>query len=272
MAFIRKPNGRNIIITEGIAMNLYISTMRKLLSASFVCLLIAPIVTACAKSPAPVSVHGVNYSGETFSYVVTDPRNAKNTAGGELIEPYAAGGTMCCYELPKKWRPGLTISIQSTHWVGKLDDNTLRDVATTHLVEIPRYSDGKPGEIWVLRAGNGSMSVISSDFQPDHPKWPGQVKGWPVPSLEHQRTRWGLYINHQKQGVAVYEDLISELNSSPEVRARDAWDFALKNDKDTIKGYTGPEDEKYRESLRRRYEDGLMHAQRQLQQLEQRRP
>jgi hypothetical protein len=272
MARIRASNGRNITMTEGIAMNQYISTRRKLLSASFVCLLSAPILTACAKSPAPVSVHGVNYSGETFSYVVTDPQNAKNTAGGELIEPYAAGGTMCCYELPKKWRPGLKISIQSTHWVGKLDDNTLRDVATTHLVEIPRYSDGKLGELWVLRAQNGSMSVISSDFQPDHPKWPGQVKGWPVPSLEHQRTRWNKYINYEKQGVSLYQKLLSELSSSPEARASAAWDFALKHDADSLKGFAGPEDEKYRESLRRDYEEGLVDAQGKLQKLEIRRP
>jgi hypothetical protein len=36
------------------------------------------------------------------------------------------------------------------------------------------------GELWVLRGADGSMSVVSSDFQPDHPNWPGRVKDWPV--------------------------------------------------------------------------------------------
>jgi hypothetical protein len=253
-------------------MNMKISTVRKLLIASFICLLAAPTITACAKAPAPASVHGVNYSGATFSYVVTDPQNVKNTAGGELIEPYAAGGTMCCYELPEKWRPGLKISVQSTHWVGKLADKTLRDVTTTHLVEIPRYSDGKLGELWVLRAEDGSMSVISSDYQPDHPKWPGPIKGWPVPSLEYQRARWDKYIKHEMQGVSLYKKLLAELSSSPESHADESWSFALKHDADSLKGYSGPQDGKYRESLRLRYEEGLGYAHRKLQKLEEQRP
>jgi hypothetical protein len=253
-------------------MNLYMVVFPKLLFVSFVGFLCAPILTACAKNQPAVSVHGFNYSGEAFSYVVTDPQNAKNKAGGELIEPYAAGGTMCCYEMPIKWRLGMKVSIQSTHWVGKLADNTLRSVATTDLVEIPRYSDGKPGELWVLRAENGSMTVVSSDFQPDHAKWPGHVKGWPVPSLAHQRTQYERYINYEKQGVALFQSLLTELSSSPDTRSNEAWNFALKHDADSLKGYSGPGDERYRDWLRRDYEEGLAEAQGKLQQLEMRRP
>jgi hypothetical protein len=253
-------------------MSWYISISRGSLLPLLVCLLGTPIMSACAKGPAAVSVHGVNYSGETFSYVVSDPQNPSNKAGGELIEPYAAGGTMCCYELPKRWRPGMKISIRSTHWVGKLADKTLRDVVTVHLVEIPRYADEKPGELWVLRAEGGSLSVVSSDFQPDHSKWPGRVKGWPVPSLAHQRTRYEMYINYEKQAVSLFQNLLAELSSSPDTRASEAWDYALKNDADSLKGYSGPGDEKYRDWLRRDYEEGLAEAQGKLQQLEMRRP
>lgn len=47
--------------------------------------LIAPLLVACSK-PLPVSIHGVNYTVEPFSYVLTDPSDPKNTIGGELIE------------------------------------------------------------------------------------------------------------------------------------------------------------------------------------------
>jgi len=55
--------------------------------------------------------------------------------------------------------------------------------------------DGKPGELWVVRQADGSFGVVSSDYQPDHAKWPGAVKGWPVPTLEYKRKSFDVYIN-----------------------------------------------------------------------------
>jgi hypothetical protein len=105
----------------------------------------ASLLVACEKPNIPVNVHGVNYGDDAFTYVVTDPINSANAAGGELIDSYSAGGTMCCYDLPRKWKPGMKLSINVTHHIGKLADNSLHDVRGTDKVEIPRYLDGKPG-------------------------------------------------------------------------------------------------------------------------------
>ncbi len=243
--------------------------MRRVLG---VCFLSTTMLVACAKPTVPLSIHGVNYSAEAFTYVVVDPNDAKNTGGGELIDPYAAGGTNCCYELPKKWRAGIKVTINSNHWLGKLDDGSLREVASTQSVEVPRYADGKPGELWVLRAADGTMDLVSSDFQPDHPKWPGKVKGWPVPSLVYQRERWDLYVNHEKGGVKLYENMLAELNATPDIRAKEAWNFFLKYDKKDLAGYSGPENVDFRNMLRRRYEEGLRRSREQLRKLELGRP
>jgi hypothetical protein len=236
------------------------------------CLLSAPMLAACAKPTPPVSVHGVNYSGDAFSYVVIDPNNAKNTAQGELIGPYAAGGTTCCYELPKKWQYGIKISVQSTHWLGKAADRSLHEIVATHLVEVPRYPDGNPGELWVLRATDGSMSVVSSDFQPDHPDWPGIVKGWPVPSLAYRRERWDIDIDHQKFFLHAYEEFAAMVKSAPDEAAQEEWDNSLQYDKKSLSGFSGPQDLAYRKKIEQTNKDGLERVRARLEQLRKGRP
>lgn len=237
-----------------------------------VCFFCAPILAACGKSSLPVSIHGVNYSVEPFSFVLNDPVDPKNQGGGELVDSYAAGGTTCCYELPKKWRPGIKVSIQSKHWVGKSADDSLHDIDSKHLVEIPRYENDKPGELWVLRGGDGRFDIVSSDFQPDHPKWPGRIKGWPIPSLDYQRQRWDLYIDYEKRGVRLYEGLLEELLTTPDVRAKTAWEYALKDDKKSLEGFSGPADSNFRLLLRTDYEHQLTLTRERLQKLERERP
>jgi hypothetical protein len=243
--------------------------LRRALAVFFLCM---PLLVACAKPTLAVNLHGVNYSGQVFSYIVFDPNDPKNTGGSGLIDPYAAGGTDCCYELPKKWRRGLSVSIRTTHWTGKLADDTLRDVVQTHSVEVPSYADGKPGELWVLRTADGTVNLVSSDFQPDHPQWPGGTKGWPVPSLAYQRERWDLYIEHEKGGIRHYEKLLADLEKTPDVRAKEAWDFMFSDDKKSLTGYLGPEDKRFRTMLRREYEDGLRYSRQKLEQYEEGRP
>jgi hypothetical protein len=238
----------------------------------FACILSTPLLAACAKPPLPVSIHGVNYSAEPFSFVLQDPADTRNHGDGELVDSYAAGGTTCCYVLPKKWQPGMKVSILSTHWLGKAADHSLRDVASVHSVDIPRYADGKPGELWVLRAADGTMDIVSSDFQPDHPKWPGKVKGWPIPSLKYQRERYDLYIDHEEGGVRLYEKMLVELDTTPDQRAAEDWNFTIHDDKKSLDGYSGPTDVKYRAKLRREFEDGLKRSRHQLEQLQKARP
>jgi hypothetical protein len=237
-----------------------------------VCFLSLTMLSACAKPNVPVNLHGVNYGAETFTYVIVDPKNPKNTGGGGLIEPYSAGGTMCCIDLPKKWHGGIKLTIESTHWQENPNDESLREVAGTHLVDVPQYADGRPGELWVLRAADGRIALVSSDFQPDHPKWPGKVKGWPVPSLVYQREQWDKHIDHQMSFVRALEELSALLNTSPDKAAEEEWAHALEYNKKSLSDYDGPNDERYREALRRGYEVGLQRTWREVKRLQEGRP
>jgi len=229
---------------------------------------------ACQKPAADVDVniHGVNYAGDAFSYYVIDPTKPASGAGGELINAFEGGGMMCCFTLPKVWRPGIQVRIDTTHWLPKRPDNSLPEVKQTHLVEVPRYADGQPGELWVLRAADGSVSVVSSDVEPDHEKWPGKVKGWPVPSLEYQRERWEILRRHKQSSVDNHISLLKSLERSPEMRAREAWEFEKQYLPAYVKGFYGPNDPAYRIALKKRYEDGLQESKEEVERWMENRP
>jgi hypothetical protein len=225
------------------------------------CLLLP--LSACEKPTVRVNLHGVNYTADTFSYAVADPADPDG-GGGELIDPFAAGGTTCCVTLPKTWRPGIKLQVQTSYWVEKRAENSIKEFKGESVVEVPKYVEGKPGDLWVLREADGKVSIISSDFQPDHPKWPGMVKGWPIPSLEYRRERWELYRKDRQSSVDNYLDLLDELEKSPRMRTEKAWETAAEYDRESILGYEGPKDPRYAAYLRKRYTEGLKGSREQL--------
>ncbi|MES2347541.1 MAG: DUF3304 domain-containing protein [Pseudomonadota bacterium] len=237
-----------------------------------ICVITLPALTACAKNTVPVSVHGVNYAADEFSYVIEDPSNNKNTAGGETIGPFAAGGTMCCYDLPTKWRSGIQIKISATHWQKVKPDGSLPEVSETKVVEVPQYLNGKAGELWVLRAADGQLSLVSSDFQPDHPKWPGKLKGWPVPSLTYQRERWDISIHTEQTYFDAYTGLLKEMSDNPVKAAADSWAHAKKYDPQSLVAFSGPQDPAYHSYLIKDYKTSLAQVQKKLKELKEHRP
>ena len=222
-----------------------------------VCMFIISMLTACFKSGAttddiPVSLHGVNYSDQEFSYSLEDPNDKSNIGGGETIDRYGAGGTMCCYSLPKKWQPGLKVKVDTTHWFTSKPDNTLKDVHESYVVDIPSYA--KPSEIWVLREPDGKSTIVVSDFQPNHPNWPGAIKGWPVPSLPYRRERWDIYIKQEEGNIRSAQKFLDTFKENPNQAAKKSWDFAMEYNQISLNGFAGYDDKKYQEFLRNDYE------------------
>ncbi len=230
--------------------------------------LCAPMLTACAKPDAPsaaaksipVPIHGVNYTVEPFSFVVIDPQDNKNNGGGETINSYAAGGTMCCFSLPAEWRPGLKVEIAETYWLPMKADQTVPEFKKKHVVEIPPYQGGQVGELWVLRGTGGEMTVVSSNVQPDHQSWPGKVKGWPVPSLEYRRELYDQSIAEAHSTVELYVKSLDELSREPAKHALEEWNSNKRYEPDSIKPYKGPDDPAYLQKLKKEYEDYLASA------------
>jgi hypothetical protein len=213
--------------------------------AFLACLIATCSLCSWAKSTVSVSIHGVNYSNETFSFTLEDPNDNKGPSVGELVDRFAAGGTVCCYDLPKEWQPGIKIKVNSVHWLKETADKKLPEVKQVFVVEVPPYVDGKPGELWVLRQPDGAVNVVSSDYQPNHEKWPGKVKGWPVPSLEYRRERLDLYIATQEVFLRSAERERVQLEKDMPTYASQAWQRYKRILPQTIKGFLGPDDSNF---------------------------
>lgn len=242
---------------------------------------LAILLTACAvstpsmansKNGVSVSLHGVNYTAESFQYVVTDPKDPSNSGGGEHIAPFSAGGTMCCYKLPKQWAPGMQVKVHATHWEKLGPEKKFEEITHIHMVELPRFPDKEIGALWVLRTKEGAIELVITDVQPSHPDWPGRVKGWPVPSLEYRQERWELYRNSAQVNVNTYQSLLSKLQSNPQQRLREAWEFEKKQRNAEISAFTGSEDPAFAAYLKKEYVEGLKRSELRLEKILKEKP
>lgn len=228
-----------------------------------------PVAGLCVKDTATVSIHGVNYSADDFTYIIEDPENSKNTGGGETLGPFEAGGIMCCYELPIVWRSGIRIKVKQ-EFESRMDKKFAG--SSTRVIELPRYIDDKPGELWVLRAADGTIDIVSSDYQPNHPKWPGQVKGWPVASIEYRRYRWSLYIKEAQARIRVAQNALDQLESSPAALVQDSWNLDLKYHPGDLKSYSGPEDKNFIDRVKKKFQEMKLRNEEDVAKLQEQKP
>jgi hypothetical protein len=189
----------------------------------FAALITALFLSACVStgaapgSSSPTSepmasgtVIGLNYSGESVIGIgVEDPLNRNNEAGGDGLKPYDAGGMVCCYSIPAKWHPGIMARV--VFQVGNLNAKW-----ESHTVEIPPYPDGIPGDVWPMRLPDGSAAVVVSTYMPDHPKWNGPIKGYPVPSKEYQKVLWEKEVERTKHSIENSKFLLNDPTWPPE--------------------------------------------------------
>ena len=230
------------------------------LKRTFLLIVCLQDICACGKDAIPVSVHGVNYDESAFSFVLSDTAKPENRAGGELIEPFSAGGIMCCYTVPRRWHAGLKASVQWRYWLSKTGTDSLEEVRKVEVLEIPPYPIGKPAELWLLRTTNDTLILVSSDLQPDHPAWPSKIKGWPVPSLEFRRERWALYVKEAQDNVDLFEDFLKRLHENPAATAEEIWSSSLKLSPSELKGFSGPSDPKFLAYLETDFQRSLVRS------------
>ncbi len=238
-----------------------------------VVLLGALVLTACAKPDASGSnpklisapIHGVNYTAEPFKFIVVDPLDAENSGGGETVNPYGAGGSMCCYALPATWRPGLIVEVHETYWSSQKTEAIPSHVKKKHVVEVPSYRGGEVGALWVLREPGGKISVLSSGLQPDHKNWTGNTKGWPIPSLEYRRSLHDSAIAEAQSTVDLFVSSLEELREKPDVHALEEWNASRQHRPERTLLYKGPGDPAFRLMLKRDYESEVVLAKKQLE-------
>ena len=240
--------------------------------------LVLPVLGACVKSQraadgrVPVAIHGVNYTAQEFGFVLVDPLDKENAAGEESIPPYGAGGIVCCFNLPRQWRPGLKAEVRATLWILPTPDHGLTSVKKSYALDIPAYAPGKVPELWILRTADNEFSLVASNLQPNHPDWSGKIKGWPVPSLEYQRVIFARYLKEAKSDVNLYESSLADLKKRPLEHGKEMWVQRKVRETEALKAYKGPGDAAYLASLREEYQTGLVEARDKLKKVEAAQP
>ena len=166
----------------------------------------------------------------------------------------------------------LEVEVRATKWLPRTPGQTLRSVKKSYVLDIPAYKQGKAAELWVLRTADDEYSIVASNFQPDHPQWPGNVKGWPVPSVEYQRIIHARSVKEAESDVDLYEGLLAQLKNDPSERGKEAWDFRMVSDASTLKAYKGPGDAAFLAMLRADYRTGLAHEREKLKRVKAAQP
>lgn len=210
-----------------------------------------------------VGIGGVNYSDQPITYALSDPGNPASV-GGEPVDPFAAGGLVCCFSLPKTWRQGIKVRVQIF--------DTNRKPVKDDIVDLPPYVDGKPGQMWAVYYQDGSAEVYSSDYGPPHAKWPAKVKGWPVPSLEYRRQLWEVHLNLKMDDVRAAQQLLKDLEEKPDKELKESWEHSQRYRKNELDQFTGPNDPAFKVYLQKRFERFLEGSQKDVEDWMKRKP
>jgi hypothetical protein len=214
---------------------------------------LASLTVGCVQESTGVGVHAVNYTEDEFTYSLNDPVDAKNFVGGEGIGSYGAGGIVCCYAIPAKWEPGHKVSLKAEIWFQSLPKGPNGTVVKTEkmMLDLPKSETGKPSELWVVRHASGEFELVASSVDPNHEKWPGKVKGWPVASAQYRQKMIRKELADAEETLQLFEEAQIEMKKDPIGFAKERWRLDKEYGKpDELAAYSGPSDEKYLTHLR----------------------
>jgi hypothetical protein len=119
--------------------------------------LVVCALMGCADEKIPVSIVGYNHTDKYIhSFTV-------NGGGGSNAFAHSGGGKIvCCVEVPKAWKPGLTAKIR---WMN--EDDSWNEA----LVDIPKYSR-ESGDFQVHFFADGSVKAFVFNGDNNVPGYP----------------------------------------------------------------------------------------------------
>lgn len=238
--------------------------------ALFVC---CTLMSACKDEMVGVGVHGVNYTEDELTYWIVDPNNKENRAGGEAINSYGAGGIMCCYSIPREWRPGIKVEVQAEVWLtsrpnGPDGKPKIEKKAVT--VDLPKPINDQPSELWVVLDPNGKLELVAANLGPSHSDWPGKTKGMPVASKSYIKKLIRRELSDLERMSLIYQSDMRHLQSDPYGFAKEQWEFDVtkRGNTEIANAYSGWRDLRYIEHLRQKAEERMKFTEKRISDLE----
>uniref|UniRef100_UPI000527DEEF DUF3304 domain-containing protein n=1 Tax=Caldimonas manganoxidans TaxID=196015 RepID=UPI000527DEEF len=212
-----------------------------------------------------VAVAAVNYTGKELNAVLFKDPQTGRVAGGSGADPYSASGGMCCYSLPRRWRPGIKVQVRYDWWTGSSRNRHYEYIEQ----ELPPYPTDEPGMLWALFYEDGSVEVLASAVDPGHPQWPGRIKHWPIPSRERLLQLWQIEYDKEARLLRYYERMAKGFSDK---ERREVWDYYSKYWKEKAQGFDGPDDPRFIEMLKRDGRESLESTKVRLEEMRRNKP
>jgi len=209
---------------------------------------------------ATLNITGVDYAGRGIgAFAVVDPDDPDNRGGGMSITPYSAGGVQCCYELPEEWHEGMTVNVVVRYPLeGDTTDERSANLAKrqaegtvnqTIQVDVPEYNTPARGTLWVQFLPEKKASVVVSELNPNHPDFPGELKGWPEPSDEYRAKIIDREIEDISARVSHTENSLNKIKDGDEAAIKQYWDIRQDTAPKEVAKFNGWEDPGFKEYL-----------------------
>lgn len=206
-----------------------------------------------------LNVTGVDYAGTGIDvYEVDDPNDPKNKGGGFSITPYSADGVQCCFTVPREWHPGLKVNVLIRYPLeGETTDDRIKTLerrekngtlVDTIPAEIPEYKTPARGTLWVQFMPNKKVKLVVSDLDPSHKGFPGEVKGWPVPSDEYKRKIIDARMQESVERLARSKKLLKAVLAGDKEELKYNWESYKRispKKMDKFHGYDDPDFKKF---------------------------
>lgn len=223
-------------------------------------------LSACGQESDTVELNitGADYAGTGIrAFRVKNPDVPDAYGDGGSMAPYGGGGIRCCYQVPKQWHEGLTAEIEVYYPLkGKNGDEMVEDlkkreaagnVTETFNVSVPKYQTPAAGTLWVQFMPDKEIKVVVSDLSPDHEDFPGDIKGWPVPSDEYRISLIDRDIKLAEDDLQSATSSLEELTNNPAKKSLKLyWDTYEKYLKEELEGFSGYEDPRFLSDLIRK--------------------
>ncbi len=234
------------------------------MSPSRILLLIssALLLSACSalgQQKMGVALTAINYTEDDYDAVgIAMPDDIKTFEAMDRVSAYGGSGTMCCVALPEKWQPGMKLVVLTQ---AGTKAKTYKEWAyekipvIPHEVDVPRYAT--PARVWIQIMSPDKVLVTVSNYSPENPNWPGEIKGGPKPSLEYRRKKWKETITERKNAVDLFKRQLSNIDTAD---LQEKWKLDSQYNASEVKEFKGKDDPKYREYLKNTYKKSLQES------------
>lgn len=126
-----------------------------------ICLLAFSLIACSDKRGVNMDLTGLNY---TNAWISTFSVNGYHGGG---ISPNGGGGSfVCCVTVPRKWQPGMKVTVRWTN------DDRVDTGWKERVVPVPEYTENDLGGFFVHFYPDDSVKVLVSTKMEGHPDYP----------------------------------------------------------------------------------------------------